>query len=177
MPFTLSRPNATKWDLGDDLKYFEQARTIASGYGKLGIFRDAVLVNLIEKYGGEKVCLIMDRFCSRQMTSLDRFVSLVEGRESLEFVAAPRANETPGAGRTREEGSVRRLQDIADDIMAKPKQKPSAPIPDGVMTKRRAISWMNENGYDLERWDELFQYYGQSTNGEECFLLLQRRQE
>lgn len=172
MPFTLKRPNASRFDLPQDrLELYNRAQELARAYGKQGIFREGVLVNLLMQYAnGDKVLLCIDRFCARQMTSLDHLVDMIEGRRPLEFVQSQPGQERAAPARERS-GAAGPIK--AGDFLASVATSEAKPARDPyVMREHEARAWMlKHHSGELLDWEEFFVYAGVDQHRQSVFSL------
>lgn len=194
MPEFLPRVNASRYDYADRFDWWQAAAELAQFYGKAHRLREQVIVSAMEHYlalckenksepSKEFFLRCIDAWCDRDMSTISRLISLIEGREPLEF-KKPIVNEMPGKGRVAgsEAKSLKEVMPKTPEEflngmpVAIPKPK-AFRLKAGHYTKESAIEWMKQyHPADIELWEEeYFVFLGVSPGIGNIYQLRQQR--
>jgi hypothetical protein len=187
-----ARPNACKWDLGDYLAWYEEARQTAFVRFQLAPrnFPEGEIVNITQYYVAdckfkgkspdkEFYLKCVYHYCDRGMFTISNLAGMLDGTKPLEFkkAATTSVNERPAQynNRSNYSGNLRNL--LSQEMIQQPSQSAIPAIPrddDGPkkFTRQMAIDWMIKyQPENLERWEEYFNYYGIAPGKGEIYIL------
>jgi hypothetical protein len=183
MPEFKPRLGASRYDHADYFEWWDRATATAQFYGCAHRLRESVIVSLIEHYirdcqeKGTKPTMeyfirCVAAFGDRDMKTISRLVSMLEGREPLEFEKPKAINEMPGRQRQREANQTKTVGAFLDQVKSTPGaplaiEKPqrtqavSKRLPEGWYSREMVLAWMRENHpADLDKVDDFFEYLG-----------------
>lgn len=87
MPFQCKYIPACKYDLSHErIDIYNKIVAIVQMYGKAGIFREGIIVNVMRMYpalSDDEIVHRIERFCARPTTSLDKLDAMMTGVEPL----------------------------------------------------------------------------------------------
>jgi hypothetical protein len=179
-----ARPNACKWDLGEYLPWYEDARQMAFVRFQLAPrnFPEGEIVNIIQYYladcnfkskppSKEYFLKCVYHYCDRGMYTISNLAAMLDGARPLEFKKAQAVNERPFEAR-QPSNNASPLSSLLGQM--KISQAPATEKSDATkFSRQQALDWLlkNKGAEELERWEEYFEYIGIAPGKGEIYIL------